>query len=178
MKSRALTTIALAGVLATTACISLNRASDVDRFRDPEVAMVLRVFNLAEVREGNFARDHATAQAVKDFASMMASEHAQAASKTENDLSKKEIPSADSPLSRQIDAESGKTVESLRTRSGAELDRAYIDREIALHRYIVETIDKTLKPASKAKEVKAALDETRITAEKHLAKAEEIRKGL
>src|SRR2546430_15937065 len=110
MKVRLLATI----VLVLTGCgIALNRSTDYERFRDPEGAMVLRVFNLAEVREGDFARDHATAQAVKDFAAMMASDHAQAIAKTENDLAKKEIPSADSNLSRQIDTESGKTVEAL-----------------------------------------------------------------
>lgn len=175
MKSRV---FALVALLLAGCGIAINRASDYDRFRDPEVAMVLRVFNLAEVREGDLARDRATSQAVKDFAAMMASEHAQSIAKTENDLAKKEIPSADTKLSREIDLESGKTVESLRTHSGADFDRAYLDRSITFHRYIIDTIDKTLKPAAKAKEVKAALDETRATAEKHLARAQEIRKGL
>jgi putative membrane protein len=178
MKSRALAVITLATLLVTGCGIAINRASDYDRFRDPEIAMVLRNFNLAEIREGDLARDHATAQPVKDFGAMMASEHAQSNSKTENELAKKEIFSADSNLSRQIDSESGKTVEALRTRSGADFDRAYLDRSITFHRYIVDTIDKTLKPAAKAKQVKAALDETRAAAEKHLAKAEEIRKGM
>lgn len=177
MNSRVITTMA-AAALFTTGCVHLNRASDVNLFRDPEVAMVLGVANLAEVREGDFARDRATAQAVKDFASMMASEHAQAASKTENDLAKKEIPSADSDLSRQIDTESGKSVEALRTRTGADFDRAYMDRTIAFHRYVIDTIDRTLKPAAKNKVVLAALDETRAAAQKHLEKAEEIRKAL
>jgi putative membrane protein len=168
-----------AAVLVMSGCgIALNRASDVDRFRDPEVAMVLSVSNLANVREGDLARDHAASQAVKDFAASMASEHAQLASKTENSLAKKEIASADSTLSRQIDSDSGKAVEALRTRSGADFDRAYLDRVITLHRFVLDTIDKTLKPAAKAKEVKAAIDDNRAAEAKHLARAEEIRKGL
>lgn len=178
MKYRVLASITSAAILVTGCGIAINRASDVDLFRDPEIAMVLRNFNLAEIREGDLARDHATAQPVKDFGAMMASEHAQSNSKTENELAKKEIFSADSNLSRQIDTESGKTVENLRARNGADFDRAYIDRSIAFHRTIVDTIDKTLKPAAKAKQVKAALEETRAAAEKHLAKAEELRKGL
>src|SRR5260221_14421036 len=129
MNSRVITTMA-AAALFTTGCVHLNRASDVYLFRDPEVAMVLGVANLAEVREGNFARDRATAQGVKDFASMMATEHTQAVTKTENALAKKEIPSADSDLSRKIDAEPGKSVEALRTRTGADFHRAYLDRAL------------------------------------------------
>lgn len=170
--------IAMAATLLASGCISLNRASDVNLFRDPEVAMVLRVLNLAEVREGNAARDKATSTAVRDFAAMMASEHAQAASKTENELAKKDIASADSDLARQIDAQSGQAAESLRARSGADFDRAYMDRQIELHSYIVNIIDTKLRAASKAKQVKKALDDTKATAETHLAKAREIRKGL
>ena len=177
MNHRKITTIAAAALVAM-GCVHLNRASDATAFRDPEVGMVLRVANLAEMREGDLARDRAASQAVKDFASAMASEHAQASSKTENELARKEIPSADSDLSRQIDTESGKTVEALRARTGADFDRAYMDRTVAFHRYLIDTIDKTLKPAAKNKVVVTALDETRATAQKDLTKAEEIRKGL
>ncbi len=176
MNARIASTIAAA--LLAVGCVHLNRASDATAFRDPEVAMVLSVSNIVEVREGNVARDRATAKAVKDFASMMASEHALRASKTENALAKKEIPSADSDLSRQMDTDSGKEVAALRALTGADFDRAYMDRTIAFHRYVIETIDKTLKPAAKKKEVIAAVDETRAAEQKHLEKAEEIRKGL
>jgi putative membrane protein len=177
MNSRAITTLAAAALIAT-GCVHLNRASDATAFRDPEVAMVLGVSNLVQVREGNVARDRASSKAVKDFASMMASEHALSASKTQNALAKKEIPSADSDLSRKIDADSGKTVASLRGLSGADFDRAYMDRTIAFHRSLIDTIDKTLKPAAKNKVVITAIDETRTAEQKHLEKAEEIRKGL
>jgi putative membrane protein len=177
MNLRAITSIA-AAALFTIGCVSLNRPSDFTRFRDPEAAMVIHVANLAEVREGDLARDRAASQAVKEFAAMMASEHAQAASRIENELAKKEIPSADSDLSRQIDAESGKAVDALRTRTGADFDRAYMERTVTFHGYLIDLIDKTVKPAAKKKEVHKALDETRALAVKHLARAEEIRKGL
>ena len=176
MNARIVSTIA-AGLLAA-GCVHLNRASDATAFRDPEVAMVLSVANLVEIREGNIARDRATAKAVKDFAAMMAADHALQASKTENALAKKEIPSADSDLSRQMDTDSGKQVAALRALTGAEFDRAYMDRTIAFHRYVIETIDKTLKPAAKKKEVIAAVAETRAAEKKHLEKAEAIRSSV
>ena len=177
MNRRAITTLAALALL-TMACPHLNRASDVFLFRDPEVAMVLSVSNLVEIREGDLARDRATSKAVKDFASAMASDHALEASKTQNALAKKEIPSADSELSRQIDTDSGKAVESLRKLSGPDFDRAYMDRTIAFHRSFLDTIDKTLKPSAKNKVVITAVDETRAAAQKDLEKAEAIRKGL
>ena len=180
MKFRAMSmTIIAAAALFTTGCgIALNTQASYDRFRDPEVAMVLRVLNLAAVREGNVARDKATSKTVQEYAAIMANDHAQASSHTENELGKKEIASADSDLSRQIDTDSGKVVASLRALSGPDFDRAYMDRAIAFHRYVIETIDKTLKPAAKNKLVLTALDENRAAAQKHLARAEEIRKGM
>jgi len=177
MRLRIIISIAAAALL-TSGCVHLNRASDVYRFRDQEIGLTLRAINLAEVREGDLAREYASSKAVKDYGAMMASEHAQALSHAENELAKKEITSADSDLSRQIDTESGKQVEALRARKGADFDHAYMDRAASFHRYVIDTIDKTLKPAAKNKVVVTVLDETRATAEKHLARAEEIRKGL
>lgn len=156
----------------------LNTSADLQRMHDPEVTMVVRVADLAAVREAKLAADKASDKAVKDFAVMLADEHSTALSKTDMELAKKEIPAADSDISRQLDLESGKAVEALRTRSGHDFDVAYIDRVIALHRYLIETIDKTLKPIARDSVVKKVLDESRATAEKHLAKAEELRKGL
>ena len=161
-----------------SAAVRVSRASDATAFRDPEVAMVLSVSNLVEIREGDLARDRATSKAVKDFASAMASEHALEASKTQNALARKEIPSADSELSRQIDTDSGKAVEYLRRLSGPDFDRAYMDRTIAFHRDLLDTIDKTLKPSAKNKVVITAVDETRAAEQKDLERAEAIRKTL
>jgi putative membrane protein len=178
MRARTTTILAAFTLVAAGCGIALNTASSLDRFRDPEVAMTLHAMGLAEVREGNLARDKATSKTVQEFGAMMSNEHAQASSHTENELAKKEIPSADSDLSREIDTQSGRTVESLRALTGPDFDRAYMDRAVAFHRYAIETIDKTLKPAAKNKVVLTALDETRAMAAKHLARAEEIRKGL
>ena len=53
-----------------------------------------------------------------------------------------------------------------------------MERTVTFHRYLIDLVDKTLKPAAKKKQVHTALDETRALAVKHLARAEEIRKGL
>jgi predicted outer membrane protein len=170
--------IVVAAAIATAACSMphLNTAAELKKMRDPEVAMALRMSNLALAREANLASTKAADKAVRDFATTMADEHSTAISKTDNDLAKKEIPAADSDISRQIDLESGKAVEALNTRSGHDFDVAYLDRTIALNKYVIDLIDKTLKPIAKADVVKKALDETRAAAEKDLKKAQELRK--
>jgi putative membrane protein len=171
---KTITVLALA-VLAT-AC-SLNR--DPANMTDPEIAMVMRVANLGEVREGNIAREKATDTTVREFATMMVNEHTDANIKTEEQLAKKEIPSDDSPLSRQIDAGSAAAADTLRaSATGAAFDRAYMDRQIEVHQYVLTTIDKTLLPAAHEKVLRQALNDMRATVTKHLDRARTIRAAL
>lgn len=145
---------------------------------DREVAMVVRVANMGEVREGNVARTRASAQAVKDFATMMVNDHRAAEDKAEAALTKADLPFVDSDLSRQIDAESGQAAQSLANLSGDAFDRAYMDRQIAAHTEVLQTIDGTLLPKARNKELRAILTEMRTTVQGHLEKARGVRAGL
>src|ERR1700686_5529906 len=125
--------------------IACSNISDRARLNDADIAMVIRVSNLGEVREGQLARDKATDTAVRDFAQMMITDHTAASNKAEADLARAGIPSEDSPLSRQIDASSGTATESLRaSAAGRDFDRAYMDRQVEVHRTILGVIEQTL----------------------------------
>jgi putative membrane protein len=141
---------------------------------DPEIAMVMRVANIAEVREGALARDKATDPAVRDFAAMMVSEHSAQNSKAESEFAKVDIPSEDTELSRKIDAESGVVTERLRLLTGREFDRAYMDRQVEAHQSVLTLIDSKLIPAARKKTVREQLTELRTMVEKHLARAKQI----
>jgi putative membrane protein len=69
---------------------------------DSEIAMIMRVVNLSEAREGQLARDKATDPAVRDFAAAMFTEHTAQNSKAESELAKVDIPSEDTDLSRKL----------------------------------------------------------------------------
>jgi putative membrane protein len=168
--------LSLAAVVPLVACRS---SSDRARLTDPEVAMVVRVSNLSEVREGQLARDKATDTAVRDFAQMMITDHTAASNKAEADLARAGIPSEDSQLSRQIDANSGTATDSLRAAaSGRDFDRAYMDRQIEAHRYILGVIDQTLVPNAHSKALKTVLAEMRKTVQDHLTRAQQIQSNL
>jgi putative membrane protein len=168
--------LSLAAVVPLVACRS---SSDRARLTDPEVAMVVRVSNLSEVREGQLARDKATDTAVRDFAQMMITDHTAASNKAEADLARAGIPSEDSQLSRQIDANSGTATDSLRAAaSGRDFDRAYMDRQVEAHRYILGVIDQTLVPNAHSKALKAVLAEMRKTVQDHLTRAQQIQSNL
>ena len=164
--------ITLLSIALIAGCVHLN--TDTPRFGDREIAMVMRNANMSEVREGQIAREKASQPAVRDYASMMVADHQAANAKAETDLFKAEIESADSPLSRQLDAESGTTADALRNLTGRDFDRAYIQREIQLHARLLEVIDKELTPNAKKKVVKDLLKDMRTAVQHHLDRARQI----
>jgi putative membrane protein len=153
-------------------------ASSVRLEDDREVAMVVRVANMGEVREGTAARGRATAQAVKDFATMMVNDHKTAEDKAEATLTKVDLAFVDSDLSRRLDAESGAATQSLSNLTGDAFDRAYMDRQVAVHTEVLQTIDGTLLPKARKKELRAVLTEMRATVQQHLDKARQVRAAL
>jgi putative membrane protein len=163
-------------VILAAACASF---SDRAKLTDREIAMVVRVSNLGEVREGQLGRDKATDAAVRDFAQMMVTEHTAASNKAESDLARVDIPSADSSLSRQIDASSGNATDMLRALpAGRAFDRAYMDRQVDAHRYILGVIDQTLVPNAHAKALRGVLADMRKLVEQHLTRAQQIQSNL
>ena len=99
---------------------------------------------------------------------------ARANSRTESELFKKEITSVDSPLSRQLDADSGAASERMRALAGRAFDRAYIERQIQVHQNVLNLIDTKLMPAAKKKIVKDQLTAMRKTVQDHLARAQRV----
>ena len=145
---------------------------------DSDIAMTMRVANLAEVREGELARSKTTDTSVRDFAIMMVTEHTAQNNKAESELARVDIASSDTDLSRQLDAESGATTERLRALSGAAFDRAYMDRQVTAHQALISTIDSKLMPHARKKEVKEQLTELRKLADTHLTRAKQIQGSL
>jgi putative membrane protein len=174
MKSALLLTLLLSAACSTTSIGNSNTRLDDDR----EVAMIVRVANLSEVREGNVARTRATDPAVRDFAVMMVNEHSNAETKAETDLLKADLAFTDSEVSRKLDAESGAVAESLSQLKGSQFDQAYMDRQIAVHQAVLDTIDKTLLPKARNRHLRDVIKETRTTVQTHLEKAKTIRAAL
>jgi len=145
---------------------------------DPQIAMIMRVANLSEVREGELARQKSSDTAVKDFATAMVSEHSAQSSKADAALSDADVAAEDTVTSRDLDAGSGAATETLRALSGAAFDRAYIDRQVDAHSRLLSMIDSTLMPEARNKVLRQQLTDLRTMVEKHLARARQIQSAL
>ena len=164
----------LLAVMLLAGCVSMDQGPTPDS----DIAMVMRVANLGEVREGELARTKTTNTAVHDFAVMMVTEHTAQNNKAEAQMAIADVVSSDTDQSRQLDAESGATAERLRQLEGPAFDRAYIDREVNVHQSLIALIDSKLMPTAKKKVVKDQLTELRKLADAHLTRAKQIQGSL
>jgi putative membrane protein len=169
MKLRMLLAVMLLAGCATTRQQKLT---------DSDIAMIMRVANLGEVREGELARNKATDTAVRDFAKMMVTEHTAQNNKAESELARADVASSDTDLSRQLDAESGAATDQLRPLAGAAFDRAYMDRQVTAHQSLIAMIDSKLTPIARKKVVKQQLTELHKLADTHLTRAKQIQGSL
>jgi putative membrane protein len=169
MKSRM-----FAALMLLAGCTSMSQ----QKWTDPQIAMVMRVANLGEVRESELARTKAVDTSVRDFAAMMVTEHTAQNNKAEAELANANINSEDTNLSRQLDATSGTAADRLRALSGSALDRAYIDRSVDAHQSLITLIDSTLMPVARKKVVRDQLTALRALADKHLTRAKQIQAAL
>ena len=165
----------LAAILLFAGCAT---APQQEKLTDRQIAMVMRVLNLGEVRESEIARDKSGNATVREFAQMLINEHDAQNNKAESELSRADINSEDTTLSRQLDATSGAAADRLRGLSGAALDRAYIDRQVDAHQAALKLIDSTLAPQARKKVVKDQLTALRKLIDTHLARAKQIRSTL
>src|SRR5260370_32872663 len=93
----------LVSVMLLAGCASMQPQN----LTDSDIAMIMRVANLGEVREGELARSVTTNTAVRDFAVIMVTEHTAQNNKAESQLANANLATSDTDPSRQLDAESG-----------------------------------------------------------------------
>lgn len=82
------------------------------------------------------------------------------------------------PYSSALQSNAAQTLANLATWSGAAFDRTYIDHQIALHQWLLQSIDTALLPAARNDKLKAQIEAMRPTVQAHLDAAQKIRTSL
>jgi putative membrane protein len=165
---------------------------------DVQVVTVLHVANVGEIQEAQRALVAAQNSDVRDFATMMITDH------TAGDASLLAlfpplggsdasadgglldagrtpdggIPLAESITSLQLRAQAAATLTALQPLSGAVFDLAYMEGQVAAHSQLLTIGDEVLTPAAHTDAVRAALMQARATVVLHLQHAMAIRDSL
>lgn len=183
MKLRTITNLLVAvAVTALTACgtgmnlqtaIARTGTEDLPRNTMSEVnaGAVAHAINDGEIQLAQLALSNASSQQVKDFAQAMITDH-QAANAA---LEAKGFKLVGNPVTAVLSRDVNARLASLRARSGADFDSAYLASQVELHQMALETIRTTLLRSAKGEGLRTALNSMQESVQHHLAQVQSLR---
>jgi putative membrane protein len=143
---------------------------------DANILALEQAADSAEVTVASYVRLHTKNPAVKDYAQLLVRDHAKGISKVEQTAKTAniamQVPAGDTTMQATAN-----TLDRLKSLSGADLDTAFVNHEIADHQHdIAET--KELITSAQNPEVKSLLEKSASELQEHLDKAQALSQKL
>lgn len=145
---------------------------------DPQIAAIVVAANAVDSAAGELARTKGSSQEVKDFGSMMVTDHAGVNRQAVALVTRLGVTPEQNPTSQGLTQGGEQNVQRLQGLSGAEFDRAYIDNEVQYHQTVLDAIDQTLIPSAQNAELRSLLQTVRPAVQAHLDRARQIQGSL
>lgn len=127
--------------------------------------------NMAEVKIGDYAENHAGSDVARDFGKMLGADHGKAL-KTHAALAR----SKKIAVPTEVTAEQGHTYDKLAKLSGAEFDRAFAQAMVAGHQKAIAAYEKEAT-SGRDPDIVALASDTLPTLREHLAHAQALAEG-
>lgn len=138
-----------------------------------DVAGIVQTANEGEIQQGQAASSRATSADVRAFAQMMVSDHTAALSAARDTFQREGITPGENATTRTLRDNSQRTVANLATFSGASFDRTYMQSQVDLHQWLLNTLDTALIPSSTGN-MRTLLQTQRASVATHLDRARQI----
>lgn len=165
-----------------TAAMAMAPAADTTaapaKPNDAQIAHIAVTANAIDSAAGVLAKSKAQSKAVKDFAQTMITDHTQVNKQAVALATKLGVTPEDNDVSKQLNAGAQESDASLKTKSGADFDSAYMDHEVTYHQAVLDALDNTLIPDAQNAELKDLLTKVRPAIAAHLERAKGIQKSL
>jgi len=145
---------------------------------DGQILGVVHTANQGEIAQGKLAEERATDPRVKHFAAMMVAEHTEMDDKGAGLGAKAGMPTGDSPISLSVQMNGDHAMSELKSKTGAEFDKAYIAAQVTEHQAVLDTIDQRLMPSASNDDLKALLRGARSKVAEHLERAKYVQSQL
>ncbi len=134
-------------------------------------ATIIAIFdqaNAADIATGKIGAQKGHSEEVRALGRMVATDH-EAVLQMGRDLAKKLGITPTPPANDTSVANQEKALAILKSKSGPEFDKAYLQHEIAFHQSVIDAIKGTLLPAIKNEQLKALVNKVLPGFEHHLA---------
>jgi putative membrane protein len=177
-RSPLIATFVAAATLALAATAeSFNRTTTGGELDDPTIVAIFDAANTADIETGSLAAERGQSAEVREFGAMLARDHQQVR-QLGRDLAKKlgvtPTPPKDDAGSK---AHASATV-ALRSKTGAEFDRAFLQYEAAFHKSVIDAVQGTLLPAIRNEELRALVVKVAPAFQAHMLAAQNLEKKL
>jgi len=144
---------------------------------DPTIVAIFDAANTYDIETGQLALQKSRTKAVRDLARQFMSDHT-ALRQQGRQLAKKLSVTPTPPKQLDLATAHAKAMKELRSKSGAEFDRAYADQEVEYHQAVLDAVNGTLLPAIQNAELKAFVEKTGPAFQGHLEAAKQLQKTL
>ena len=145
---------------------------------DEQILHVAHTANTGEIEQAKLAQSKAKDARVKKLAAMMLKDHTEADAKGTAIAKKANLTPAANPTSASLESDAQSATASMKSLTGADFDKAYVDIQVKEHQAVLDTIDQKLLPAAKNADVKAFLSEVRPKIAMHLQHAQDVQKEM
>ena len=170
-------TLALAALSLVAALPVTSLRAQEARPDDATIVAIFDAANTADMETGALAEQRGASPEVRDFGAMLVRDHRMVRQQG-RDLAAKLGVTPTPPKDDTSAREHAAALARLRALSGAEFDRAFLQREAAFHQAVIDAITNTLLPAIQNPELKALVEKVAPAFQAHLRMALELEKKI
>ena len=145
---------------------------------DANIAAIVVAANTVDIKNAQMANSKSKNQAVKAFATQMVIDHTSVNKKATDLAAKLNVTPEGNDASHKLVENADATRDGIKSKEGADFDKAYIDNEVAYHQAVIDLLDMTLIPGAANAELKALLEGVRPAFEAHLEHAKHVQAAL
>ncbi|HEV7913832.1 MAG TPA: DUF4142 domain-containing protein [Albitalea sp.] len=160
-------------VLASAAAMAQGAAPN-----DAQIAAIVVTANQVDIDAGKLARTVSASQEVKDFATLMVTDHGGVNQAATELVHKLKVQPQPSDTSASLKQGGDANLARLKTLKGTAFDRAYVDNEVGYHQAVLDALDTVLIPNAKNEELKALMVKVRPAFVAHRDHAKQLQAKL
>jgi putative membrane protein len=142
---------------------------------DAQIAGIMEAANTAEIQQGSIAQRMAQRQEVRDFATMMVTDHSKALEEGQRLSTKAGFGTAGSEIESELRADNQETVSELNDAKPSDFDEEYMEAQVEAHEQVLALLDEKLIPNAVNPDLRASLLAKRATVAAHLERARNIK---
>lgn len=145
---------------------------------DAEIVSIVGTANNGEIQGGQLALQKSRNNAVRQFAQRMITEHTALNQRLMGLRVPADGMAGPGPIAQQLTTNTQRTMQVLQPLEGMQFDRTYMQNQVEIHQWLLNTLDDALIPSARDNELERDLRDARDIVASHLQQAQQIRASM